>query len=145
MPPLAPHWRAPAVQIVVHRLQLPPTQYSFARHEAESVHVVHPFASFTQVSTPLPLHWRAPTAHDVPQTPHAPPLQKVPHVCPDCHEVHPDASLTQVCVVLPAHCLLPAVQVPLHAMQEPPEQRLPLWQLWVTHAVQPLSTSHAHS
>jgi hypothetical protein len=102
-------------------------------------------ASVPQVSTPFPLQRVEPFVHEVPQVPHAPPEQKVEHVCVTLHDVQPLASATQVSTFRPVQRLAPAVQVELHEAQLPLLHTLPDGQVRPTHCVQPESTLHWHS
>jgi hypothetical protein len=143
--PVGPQWRVPGVQVFAQVPHAPLEQNSPSPHGVVLLQVLQPLASITHVSTPLPSQCALPTVHEVPQVPHAPPLQKLPHVWPDCQAVQPLASATQVCTVLPLQRCAPAVQVPLQAAQAPLLQREPAWQVASTHCVQPDSTSQSHS
>lgn len=96
------------------------------------------------VSTPRPLQRIAPGTQLVPQVPHAPPEQKLLHVCDACHWVQPAASATHVCTVFPAQRVAPAVHAPLHELQLPPWHTLPEGQLPATQPVHPDTTFQSH-
>ena len=79
----------------------------------------------------------------VPHVPHAPPLQKLVHVWPDCHAVQPIASATQVCTVVPAQRVAPAVHIELQLPHEPFMHCEPEGHARALQLVQPVSTSQS--
>ena len=142
-PPPAAHWTAPTAQFTAQAVHAPALHEVPAWQLFPAFHTVQLLTSVPQVSTPLPLHRSAPRVQLVPQTPHAPPLQKLAQVWPGCQVVHPCASATQLSTELPAQRWVPAVQVLLQVAQVPPVQRVPELQTLEVQLVQPESTSQS--
>jgi hypothetical protein len=133
------------VQVVAQAVHVPFAQEALGGQLCAGPHTGQLFASMPHVSMPLPLQRMVPFAHEVPQTPHAPPETKVVQASVTLHEVQPRGSATHVSTLRPVQRFAPAVQAVVHEAQVPLAQTLPVGQVRAAHCVQPDRTFHSHS